>query len=56
MDLLRPGLLSALAGGVLGVGLVLGITVAVSDNTRPDIDRSANAESSLLGVVTYGSR
>ena len=56
MDLVRPGLLSALAGGVLGVALVLGITVAVSDNSRPDIDRSANAESSLLGIVTYGSR
>lgn len=53
---LGPGLASAVVGGLLGLGLVLGITAAVQQNSRPDIDRSGNADSSLLNQVEYGTR
>ena len=33
-----------------------GVTAAASDNTRPEIDRSGNADSSVLNQVEYGSR
>ncbi|KAA0017388.1 DUF2613 domain-containing protein [Antrihabitans cavernicola] len=53
---LGPGVASAVIGGLLGLGLVVGVTAAVQDNTRPDIDRSGNADSSLLNQVEYGNR
>lgn len=53
---LGPGLASAVVGGILGLGLVLGVTAAVQQNSRPDIDRSGNADSSLLNQVEYGTR
>ncbi|MCC8928907.1 DUF2613 domain-containing protein [Rhodococcus sp. BGS-1C] len=51
-----PGIIAAVAGAVLGAGAVFGVTAAASDNTRPEIDRSGNADSSLLNQVEYGSR
>ncbi|QCB49815.1 DUF2613 family protein [Rhodococcus sp. PAMC28707] len=51
-----PGIVAAVVGAVLGVGVVLGVTAAASDNTRPEIDRTGNADSSLLNQVEYGSR
>ncbi|MEU4339994.1 DUF2613 domain-containing protein [Nocardia sp. NPDC023852] len=51
-----PGVASAVAGAVLGVIGVLLITVAVQQNSRPDIDRSGDKDSSLLNTVEYGSR
>ncbi|MEV6319688.1 DUF2613 domain-containing protein [Nocardia sp. NPDC051787] len=51
-----PGIASAVAGAVLGVIGVLLITVAVQQNTRPEIDRSGDKDSSLLNNVEYGSR
>lgn len=56
MKFLAPGAVSAVIGAVLGLGVVFGITAAVQDNQRPDIDRSGNADSSLLNQVEYGSR
>ncbi len=56
MKFLVPGAASALAGVVLGAVAVLGITAAAQQNTRPDIDRSGNADSSLLNQVEYGAR
>ncbi|MBH0121718.1 DUF2613 domain-containing protein [Rhodococcus zopfii] len=53
---LGPGLGSAVIGAVLGAAAVFGVTAAVQDNTRPEIDRSGNADSSLLNQVEYGSR
>lgn len=53
---LGPGLASAVVGGILGLGLVLGVTAAVQQNSRPDIDRSGNSDSSLLNQVEYGTR
>ncbi|MGF7120267.1 DUF2613 domain-containing protein [Rhodococcus sp. TAF43] len=53
---LVPGIASAVIGAVVGAGAILGITAAVEDNTLPDIDRSGNANSSLLNQVEYGSR
>ena len=53
---LGPGLASAVVGGLLGLGLVLGITAAVQQNTRPDINRDGNKDSSLLNQVEYGTR
>ncbi|NLU83694.1 DUF2613 domain-containing protein [Rhodococcus sp. HNM0569] len=53
---LMPGVVSAAVGAVLGVVAVFGVTAAASDNTRPEIDRSGNADSSLLNQVEYGSR
>ena len=35
---------------------IFGVTAAASDNTRPEIDRSGNADSSVLNQVEYGSR
>ncbi|MCP2276476.1 MULTISPECIES: DUF2613 domain-containing protein [Nocardia] len=51
-----PGVASAVAGAVLGAIAVFVITAAVQQNTRPDIDRSGDADSSLLNNVEYGSR
>jgi hypothetical protein len=53
---LVPGVASAVIGAVLGAGVIFGVTAAASDNTRPEIDRSGNAESSVLNQVEYGSR
>ncbi len=53
---LGPALGSAAAGVVLGIIAVFGVTAAVQENTRPEIDRSGNADSSLLNQVEYGSR
>jgi hypothetical protein len=51
-----PGVVSAVAGAVLGAIAVLIITVAVQQNSRPDIDRGGDSDSSLLNNVEYGSR
>ncbi|MEU7630260.1 DUF2613 domain-containing protein [Nocardia sp. NPDC049190] len=51
-----PGVASAVAGAVVGVIGVLLITVAVQQNSRPEIDRSGDKDSSLLNNVEYGSR
>ncbi|WP_186628577.1 DUF2613 domain-containing protein [Rhodococcus sp. BP22] len=51
-----PGIIAAVVGAVLGAGVVLGVTAGASDNTRPEIDRTGNADSSLLNQVEYGSR
>ncbi|MGW0040340.1 DUF2613 domain-containing protein [Rhodococcus sp. NPDC003348] len=56
MKFLVPGVASAVIGAVLGLATVFGVTAAASDNTRPDIDRTGNANSSLLNQVEYGSR
>ncbi|MFC9766810.1 DUF2613 domain-containing protein [Rhodococcus jostii] len=53
---LVPGVISAVVGVALGTVATLGITAAAQDNTRPEIDRSGNADSSLLNQVEYGSR
>ncbi|MBM7459359.1 DUF2613 domain-containing protein [Rhodococcus coprophilus] len=53
---LAPALGSAAVGVVLGIVAVFGVTAAVQENTRPEIDRSGNADSSLLNQVEYGSR
>lgn len=53
---LGPGLISAAAGAVLGAVAVFGVTAAVNETERPIVDRSANADSSLLNQVEYGSR
>ncbi|WP_405160040.1 DUF2613 domain-containing protein [Nocardia sp. NBC_01499] len=51
-----PGVASAVGGAVLGVIAVFLVTVAVQQNSRPDIDRSGDKDSSLLNNVEYGSR
>lgn len=56
MKFLVPGAASAVAGVVLSVVAVFGITVAAQQNKRPEIDRSGNADSSLLNQVEYGAR
>jgi hypothetical protein len=53
---LVPGVASAVIGAFLGAGVIFGVTAAASDNTRPEIDRSGNADSSVLNQVEYGSR
>jgi hypothetical protein len=56
MNFLVPGLVSALVGAVLGIGVIFGVTAAAEQNSRPDVDRSGNSGSSLLNQVEYGSR
>jgi hypothetical protein len=51
-----PGLLSAVLGALVGAAAVLLITLAVQQNSRPHVDRSGDAGSSLLNNVEYGSR
>lgn len=51
-----PGVASAVAGAVLGTIAVLLITVAVQQNSRPEIQRGDDSSSSLLNNVEYGSR
>ncbi|MFD6860413.1 DUF2613 domain-containing protein [Rhodococcus sp. NPDC060086] len=53
---LGAGLISAVAGAVVGAVAIFGVTAAVSETSRPEIDRSGNADSSLLNQVEYGSR
>ncbi|WP_082043264.1 DUF2613 domain-containing protein [Rhodococcus sp. MEB064] len=52
----KTAAISAVVGAVLGVAVVFGATAAASSNTRPDVDRSGTADSSLLNQVEYGSR
>ena len=56
MKFLAPGVASAVIGAVLGAGIVFGITAAVQDNKRPEVDRSGNKDSSLLNQVEYGQK
>lgn len=51
-----PGLLSGLAGAVLGVIAVFGITAGAQQNSIPAAETTADPGSSLLGNVEYGSR
>ncbi|AHH22178.1 DUF2613 domain-containing protein [Nocardia nova] len=51
-----PGAVSAVAGALLGVVAVFIVVTATAQNTRPDIDRSGDADSSLLRNVEYGAR
>ncbi|NKY37647.1 DUF2613 domain-containing protein [Nocardia speluncae] len=51
-----PGIASAVGGALLGAIAVFAITAAVQQNTRPEVDRSGNADSSLLNNVEYGKR
>ncbi|MFE3541983.1 DUF2613 domain-containing protein [Nocardia sp. NPDC059177] len=51
-----PGLISGLAGAVLGVIVVIGITAAAQQNSIPAPEATADPGSSLLGDVQYGSR
>lgn len=51
-----PGVASAAGGALLGLVAVLLVTMAASQNSRPDIDRSGDASSSLLNNVEYGAR
>ncbi|MFD3510048.1 DUF2613 domain-containing protein [Nocardia sp. NPDC058666] len=51
-----PGLVSGLAGAVLGVIAVFGITAAAQQNSIPAPEESGDPGSSLLGNVQYGSR
>jgi hypothetical protein len=51
-----PGVASAVAGAVLGTIAVLLITVAVQQNSRPEIQRGNDSSSSLLDNIEYGSR
>ncbi|MFE9789066.1 DUF2613 domain-containing protein [Nocardia salmonicida] len=51
-----PGLVSGLAGAILGVIAVIGITAGAQQNSIPAPEESADPGSSLLGDVQYGSR
>ncbi|AYF75986.1 DUF2613 family protein [Nocardia yunnanensis] len=51
-----PGAASAVGGALVGLAAILIITMAASQDKRPDIDRSGDAGSSLLNNVEYGSR
>ena len=53
---LVPGVVSAVVGALVGAGAILGVTQVAQDNTLPNVDRSGNANSSLLNQVEYGSR
>ncbi|MFJ4658643.1 DUF2613 domain-containing protein [Nocardia sp. NPDC088792] len=51
-----PGAASAVGGALVGLAAVLVITMAGSQDKRPDIDRSNQQGSSLLNNVEYGQR
>lgn len=55
MKFLVPGVASAVVGAVLGLATVFGVTAAISDNSRPEVE-TGTPESSLLNQVEYGSR
>ncbi|MFF0541369.1 DUF2613 domain-containing protein [Nocardia thailandica] len=55
MKFLVPGLVSGLAGAVLGAIVVFGITAAVQQNSIPEISHG-DPSTSLLDNVQYGSR
>ncbi|MEU8901382.1 DUF2613 domain-containing protein [Nocardia sp. NPDC048505] len=58
MKIAVPGLVSGLAGAVLGVIAVLGITAGAQQNSipAPTGSESGDPGSSLLGSVQYGAR
>ena len=56
MKFAGSGAASAVAGALLGAVAVFVITAAAQQNSRPEIDRSGDASSSLLNNVEYGSR
>jgi hypothetical protein len=51
-----PGTVSAVIGALVGLAVVFLVTHSVEQNSRPRIDRSGDAGSSLLNNVEYGSR
>lgn len=51
-----PGLISAVVGIAIGFAVIVPVTSAVEGTSRPQVDRSGNAPSSILGQVEYGSR
>jgi hypothetical protein len=51
-----PGAASAVAGALLGAIAVVAVTLAMQQNSRPEVDRSGNQSSSLLNNVEYGAR
>lgn len=51
-----PGAASAVGGALLGVIAVFVVVTAAAQNSRPDVDRSGDAGSSLLNNVEYGAR
>lgn len=51
-----PGVASAAGGALLGLAAVLVITMAASQDKRPDIEHGGDASSSLLNNVEYGAR
>ncbi|MGB3771544.1 MAG: DUF2613 domain-containing protein [Rhodococcus sp. (in: high G+C Gram-positive bacteria)] len=53
---MKSAAISAVVGVVLGAAVVFGATAAAASNSRPEVDRSGNADSSLLNQVEYGSR
>ncbi|NLG56068.1 MAG: DUF2613 domain-containing protein [Rhodococcus sp.] len=53
---LVPGVVSAVAGAIVGTVAVVGITAGLSENSRPEVNRDGNAQSSILNSVEYGER
>ncbi|NKY53606.1 DUF2613 domain-containing protein [Nocardia vermiculata] len=51
-----PGVASAVGGALLGVIAVFIVVTATAQNSRPEVDRSGDAASSLLNNVEYGAR
>lgn len=51
-----PGLVSAVIGAFVGLAVVFLVTHSMQQNSRPHIDRSGDAGSSLLNNVEYGTR
>jgi hypothetical protein len=56
MKFVVPGSVSAVLGAFVGLVVVFLVTHSVEQNSRPHIDRSGDAGSSLLNNVEYGSR
>ncbi|MEU0545153.1 DUF2613 domain-containing protein [Nocardia sp. NPDC005978] len=51
-----PGVASAAGGALIGLAAVLVITMAASQDTRPEIENGGDPSSSLLNNVEYGAR
>ncbi|MBD8507476.1 DUF2613 domain-containing protein [Hoyosella sp. G463] len=56
MKFLVPGAIAALAGTTLAFALVIVGTGLAEQNTRPEVDRSEQAQTALLNQPEYGSR
>lgn len=56
MRVVVPVVLSAVVGGLISLGVVVGVTSVSAQDARPEVTETLDPADARLGDVTYGSR